>query len=117
MIMGLYDLLEPTEEADMTEENYLKAFIDAQRLAYADRDHYVADSDFVTVPATDLINPAYLRVRAKEAFAPDATTHPGDLASRSAGILSARYGVKMQQNMVRAPRISRLWMRTEMRFP
>ena len=78
MIMGLYDLLEPTEEADMTEENYLKAFIDAQRLAYADRDHYVADSDFVTVPATDLINPAYLRVRAKEAFAPDATTHPGD---------------------------------------
>ena len=78
MIMGLYDLLEPTDEADMTEEGYLKAYIDAQRLAYADRDHYVADADFVPVPSKDLINPAYLRIRAKEAFAPDASTFPGD---------------------------------------
>ena len=78
MIMGLYDLLEPTTEAEMTEEGYLKAFVDAQRLTYADRDHYVADADFVPVPSKDLINPAYLRVRAKEAFAPDAASFPGD---------------------------------------
>ena len=78
MIMGLYDLLEPTDETSMTEEGYLKAFVDAQRLAYADRDHYLADADFVPVPSKDLINPAYLRVRAKEAFAPDAASFPGD---------------------------------------
>ncbi|MEE2921772.1 MAG: gamma-glutamyltransferase [Pseudomonadota bacterium] len=78
MIMGLYDLLEPTDEAEMTEEAYLKAYVDAQRLAYADRDHYVADADFVPVPSKDLIDPAYLRVRATEAFAPDGASFPGD---------------------------------------
>ncbi|MEE2929982.1 MAG: gamma-glutamyltransferase, partial [Pseudomonadota bacterium] len=51
---------------------------DAQRLAYADRDHYVADADFVQVPAMDLINPDYLDVRATEVFEPGATPRPGD---------------------------------------
>ncbi len=76
MIAGLYDRLVP-EEAD-NEEALLKAFVDAQRLAYADRDHYVADADFVQVPAEDLINPAYLDVRATQVFEPAAKPTPGD---------------------------------------
>ncbi len=38
---------------------------DASRLAFADRGLYVADSDFVPVPAKGLIDPAYLRDRAR----------------------------------------------------
>lgn len=36
---------------------------EAQRLAYADRDQYLADSDFVSVPVTGLVDPAYLARR------------------------------------------------------
>ncbi len=37
---------------------------EAGRLAYADRARYVADSDFVTVPLADLLNPNYIKQRA-----------------------------------------------------
>ncbi|HVV94522.1 MAG TPA: gamma-glutamyltransferase, partial [Hyphomicrobiales bacterium] len=37
---------------------------DASRLAFADRDRYIADDDFVPVPAAGLLDPAYLRARA-----------------------------------------------------
>ena len=77
MIYGLYKRLLPTE-GEMTEEIYLKAFVDAQRLTYADRDHYVADADVVSVPSEDLINPKYLDARAGDRFAPDASPTPGD---------------------------------------
>lgn len=36
---------------------------EASRLAFADRDRYIADSDFVSVPIVGLIDPAYLRGR------------------------------------------------------
>jgi gamma-glutamyltranspeptidase/glutathione hydrolase len=78
MILGLYDRLKPTSEEEATEEGFLKAFVDAQRLSYADRDHYVADADFVPVPAAELIDPIYLDVRATEVFAPDQHATPGD---------------------------------------
>ena len=39
-------------------------FAEAGRLAYADRDHYVGDPDFVQVPVAGLVDPAYLRERA-----------------------------------------------------
>lgn len=77
MIFGLYARLLPTE-GEMSEEVFLKAFVDAQRLAYADRDHYVADADVVSVPSEDLINPDYLDARAGDRFAPDAIPTPGD---------------------------------------
>ena len=37
---------------------------DASRLAFADRNRYVADSDFVRVPIAGLLDPAYLKARA-----------------------------------------------------
>ena len=76
MIATLYDELR--QGGEETEEAYLQAFVDAQRLAYADRDHYVADADFVQVPALELINPDYLKVRATERFEPAAKPTPGD---------------------------------------
>jgi gamma-glutamyltranspeptidase/glutathione hydrolase len=36
---------------------------ESQRLAYADRDQYLADSDFVAVPVAGLTDPAYLAAR------------------------------------------------------
>ncbi len=56
----------------------LDALVDAQRLAYADRDHYVADADHVFVPSAALIDPKYLDVRAKQKFTPSAKPVPGD---------------------------------------
>ena len=40
-------------------------FSQASRLMYADRDRYVADPDFVTVPTEGLLDPAYVAARAK----------------------------------------------------
>lgn len=37
---------------------------EAERLAYADRDRYVADTDFVPLPPTSLVDHTYLRSRA-----------------------------------------------------
>jgi gamma-glutamyltranspeptidase/glutathione hydrolase len=78
LIMGLYDHLRPASHTNSDDRLYLKAFVDAQRLAYADRDHYVADGDFVSVPTAELVDPAYIKARALEAFAPDAKSFPGD---------------------------------------
>jgi gamma-glutamyltranspeptidase/glutathione hydrolase len=38
---------------------------EAMRLAYADRDKYLGDSDFVSVPVAGLLDPAYLASRAR----------------------------------------------------
>ncbi|NNC54852.1 MAG: gamma-glutamyltransferase family protein, partial [Pseudomonadales bacterium] len=40
-------------------------FIESSRLAFADRNYYVGDTDFVDVPIEGLLNPAYLASRAK----------------------------------------------------
>ncbi len=75
MIANLYDHLLPTEPSQM---DRIQAFVDAQRLAYADRDHYFGDPDEVDIPLDALMNPNYLRARALERFAPDALPTPGD---------------------------------------
>ncbi len=75
MIAGLYELLSVDAS---TQADKIAAFVDAQRLAYADRDHYFTDPDEVDIPLDDLLDPAYLRHRATERFAPDAVPTPGD---------------------------------------
>ena len=55
-------------------------FAESQRLAYADRELYLADGDFVAVPVAGLIAPAYLAQRAR-LIAPDAR-----MASVGAGV-------------------------------
>jgi gamma-glutamyltranspeptidase / glutathione hydrolase len=55
---------------------------DASRLAFADRDRYVADADFVRVPVGQLLDPAYLKARAGQ-IRPDRTigvARPGRFA-------------------------------------
>jgi len=38
-------------------------FVESQRLAYADRELYLADSDYVSVPVAGLVEPGYLATR------------------------------------------------------
>ncbi len=55
-------------------------FVESQRLAYADRELYMGDADFVEVPVTGMIDAAYLKQRAL-LISPDAA-----LAKPEAGV-------------------------------
>ena len=46
--------------------DYIHTVVEAMKLAYADRDTYYADTDFVDVPAKGLLSTAYARERAAE---------------------------------------------------
>jgi gamma-glutamyltranspeptidase/glutathione hydrolase len=75
MIAGLYNnLIKPGDD----QSTKVVAFVDAQRLAYADRDHYFGDPDEVDIPIDALINPKYLRHRAREKFRPNQLPFHGD---------------------------------------
>jgi len=75
MIAGIYDNLITKK---MKQNEKVQAFVDAQRLSYADRDHYFGDPDEVEIPIDALLDPNYLRQRSKEKFEPSATPTPGD---------------------------------------
>ncbi len=77
MVARLYDRLLPPEAS---REQQIRAFVDAQRLAYADRDQYFADPDHVAIPLDLLLEPQYLQHRADNPVAPGATPQYGDPA-------------------------------------
>jgi gamma-glutamyltranspeptidase/glutathione hydrolase len=60
-------------------------FAEATRLMYADRDRYIGDPAFVSVPAEGLLDPAYLDDRAK-LMGPDAGPPPGPGHPRGAPV-------------------------------
>lgn len=61
-ILGMLSHFDMAEAGPSTDGWHL--FIEASRLAYADRDRYVADPAFADVPTFGLIDPDYLRDRA-----------------------------------------------------
>jgi gamma-glutamyltranspeptidase/glutathione hydrolase len=77
MILSLYDRF-MAGAATAAPGARWAAFVDAQRLAYADRDQYVGDPQFVAVPVEDLINPVYLDARAGQRPQPGVAPEPGD---------------------------------------
>ncbi|MET0181221.1 MAG: gamma-glutamyltransferase [Novosphingobium sp.] len=73
-------------------------FAESQRLAYADRERYLADPDFVPVPLAGLIDPAYLAARSA-LIAPERTialvepgTPPGASVPLREGVQPAESG-------------------------
>ena len=64
-------------------------FVEASRLAYADRDHYVGDPNVVSVPTAGLVDPAYDKARAKlmstDGAAPSAPAYGTPPGARAAG--------------------------------
>ena len=75
MIGGIYAHL---VDSGSTQADRVAALVDAQRLAYADRDHYFGDPDAIDIPLDGLLNPEYLEHRSTERFAPDAIPTHGD---------------------------------------
>src|SRR5262245_56796125 len=76
-IMSLYKAI--NEKSGATDDaGMLRDFVLANQLGYADRDHYVAGPAAVTVPAADLLNPAYVKSRAEGGFKPGDVPAPGD---------------------------------------
>ncbi len=64
MIMGILENFNMPEMGNSTQGWH--HFIEAQRLAYVDRDTYVADTAFVEVPIKGLLDKTYLRARADQ---------------------------------------------------
>src|SRR3546814_3081021 len=64
-VLQMLAMLERFDLASLGAENPVTwhLFLEAQRLAYADRELYLADPDFVTVPTPGLLDPAYLAQR------------------------------------------------------
>lgn len=94
MIAGLYDHLVAGSDK---QDDKIAALVDAQRLAYADRDFYFGDPDAVSIPLEDLLNPQYLEARARERFAPDATPTQGDPAAVLGKLSSVNWGADTTQ--------------------
>jgi gamma-glutamyltranspeptidase/glutathione hydrolase len=63
-ILGLYERARPDPVGAGDPDDWA-AFLWASRLAYADRDHYMADDRFAQVPTRALVAPAYLDERAR----------------------------------------------------
>src|SRR5262249_11378358 len=79
-ILGLYERARPISGGVNSTDDW-SAFLWASRLAYADRDYYVADDEFVPVQTRELVSPRYLDERAKQidvAHAPQAAIRRGD---------------------------------------
>ncbi len=62
-ILGLLEPYDLSATGPDTTEGW-RRFIEASRLAYADRDAYVGDADFVFVPSEGLLDDAYIAERA-----------------------------------------------------
>lgn len=66
-LMQILGLLENFDMSALAPESFEAAhlFAEASRLAYADRDFYLGDSDFIDVPVKGLLDASYLRARAR----------------------------------------------------
>ena len=73
-ILGLLEPYDMASTGPETLEGW-RRFIEASRLAYADRDAYVADPDFVTVPVEGLLAADYITSRSSLLAGPAATPH------------------------------------------
>ncbi len=85
--------------AEFLNPEWLHLYLEASRLAFADRAQYVADPDFVTPPAgswTSLLDPAYLTQRSKLI---------GDMSMKTAvaGVPIASGAIKTSANQKYAP--------------
>lgn len=65
MIMGMLERGPAFSDNGAADPKNWGLFLDAQRLAYADRDQYVGDPAFVDVPVRGMLDDGYLKSRAK----------------------------------------------------
>ncbi len=96
-ILGLYERARPNPGGPANADDWA-AYLWASRLAYADRDHYMADSEFVPTPTQEMIAPAYLDERARQIDLRTAptTVQPGEPAGRA---LFERWGSAYSEDL------------------
>ncbi len=97
-IMEKYDVA----KLGRTSTAFHHTFLEAQKLAYADRGRYMADSDFVNVPMAGLVSKQYAAERAA-LIAPDAANNgvkPGDPGKYSAGSTTSFSVIDKDGNMI-----------------
>ena len=99
-MLGLYSAGPSSRPGGASNPANWALFAQAQQLAYADRDQYVADDTFVDVPLKGLIDPQYLAQRAKNISTEGANNSinagdPWAFENREA----ARYGLDATNDM------------------
>jgi gamma-glutamyltranspeptidase/glutathione hydrolase len=60
-------------------EKYIQLLVEAERRAYADRNHYLGDPDFVKIPSKELLDDVYLKSRMSN-FSYDEATKSSDIS-------------------------------------
>lgn len=67
-VIQILGMLEPfqLEQREFDDVNTVHLFTQSSRLAFADRDFYLADSDFADVPVSSLLDKQYLKRRAAQ---------------------------------------------------
>lgn len=65
-VLAILGMLDAYEQREKQRADWQHGFIEASKLAFADRNHYVGDPDFVEVPSQAMVAPNYLYERAKQ---------------------------------------------------
>jgi gamma-glutamyltranspeptidase/glutathione hydrolase len=82
--MTLAQILKMIEPFDLEKmghhsSEYIQVLVEAERRAYADRNYYLGDPDFVKIPVDQLLDEEYLKSR-MESFNPEKATKSEDIA-------------------------------------
>ncbi|MHA7815718.1 MAG: gamma-glutamyltransferase family protein [Pseudohaliea sp.] len=97
LVANLYDALLPENPG---REDRVASFVDAQRLAYADRDHYFGDPEAMTLSLRHLLDPRYIEARSGDRAAPGEEAGHGDPDAVLLGMpQAARHGADTTQEI------------------
>ncbi|MTI11194.1 gamma-glutamyltransferase [Curvivirga aplysinae] len=102
-IMGILDATNINQQKPASADS-IQLFAEAMKLAFADRNHYIGDTDFVDVPVEELINKAYLHTRALEM---DLSRHPKVKAEAGQPVLDHAYN-RAADNAIELPSTTHL---------
>lgn len=86
-ILGMLEDFDLSSMGHNTAE-YIQVLTEAERRAYADRNYFLGDPDFVEVPAKELIARDYLRARMSD-FNPDKATLSSDIREGNIQIIES----------------------------
>ncbi|MEQ9488104.1 MAG: gamma-glutamyltransferase [Alphaproteobacteria bacterium] len=64
--LGLLETVDDFDDLDPAGTAAIQRVAEASSLAFADRNRYIADPDFIDVPTQAMLNPAYLEARAEK---------------------------------------------------
>ncbi|HAZ24452.1 MAG TPA: gamma-glutamyltransferase [Algoriphagus sp.] len=77
----IFKMVEPFDLQSMRHHSpeYIQVLVEAERRAYADRNYYLGDPDFVEIPVDELLDDSYLQARMED-FSLDQATKSEDIS-------------------------------------